>query len=228
MNQPIKQWAHDERPREKLLQKGASALSNAELLAILINTGTREKSAIVIANEILQSSQHNLLELGKLSFKDLSNHKGIGPKKSITLLAAIELGKRRQLEVALERPKLGSSRDSFQVLSPYFLDKTSEEFYVLFLNAGNKLLTVEFISHGGLTATVVDTRIIFKKALELHGVTQIILAHNHPSGNLTPSDMDKRITQKVKEGGQLLDIHLLDHLIIAGNDYYSFCDNGLL
>lgn len=228
MNQPITQWARDERPREKLLHKGAAALSNAELLAILINTGTRDKSAVDIATDILQSCQQNLLELGKLSFQDLNQIKGVGEKKSLTLLAALELGKRRQLELAIERPKLSSSRDSFHVLAPYFLDKSNEVFYVLFLNAGNKLLRVEFISHGGLTATVVDTRIIFKKALEQNGVTQIILAHNHPSGNLTPSDMDKRLTQKVKEGGQWLDITLLDHIIVAGNEYYSFCDNGLL
>ena len=224
----IKNWASEDRPREKLLQKGPESLSNAELLAILINTGTANKSAIDIAKDILEKSHQNLLELGRLSLTDIKHIKGIGEKKAVTLMASLELGKRRQLASALERPKILSSTDSFNLLSPYLLDKTVEEFYVIFINAGNYLITIDLISNGGITATVVDARIIFKKALEYAGVTQLIVAHNHPSGNLIPSETDKRLTEKIKEGGKLLDIRLLDHLIIASNSFYSFSDNGLL
>ncbi len=224
----IKNWASEDRPREKLLQKGPESLSNAELLAILINTGTANKSAIDIAKDILEKSHQNLLELGRLSLTDIKHIKGIGEKKAVTLMASLELGKRRQLASALERPKILSSTDSFNLLSPYLLDKTVEEFYVIFMNAGNYLITIEPISNGGITATVVDARIIFKKALEYAGVTQLIVAHNHPSGNLIPSETDKRLTDKIKEGGKLIDIRLLDHLIIASNSFYSFSDNGLL
>jgi DNA repair protein RadC len=224
----IKNWASEDRPREKLLQKGPESLSNAELLAILINTGTANKSAIDIAKDILEKSHQNLLEMGRLSLSDIKHIKGIGEKKAVTLMASLELGKRRQLASALERPKILSSTDSFNLLSPYLLDKTVEEFYVIFMNAGNYLITIEPISNGGITATVVDARIIFKKALEYAGVTQLIVAHNHPSGNLIPSETDKRLTDKIKEGGKLLDIRLLDHLIIASNSFYSFSDNGLL
>lgn len=224
----IKNWASEDRPREKLLRKGPESLSNAELLAILINTGTANKSAIDIAKDILEKSHQNLLELGRLSLTDIKHIKGIGEKKAVTLMASLELGKRRQLASALERPKILSSTDSFNLLSPYLLDKTVEEFYVIFMNAGNYLITIEPISNGGITATVVDARIIFKKALEYAGVTQLIVAHNHPSGNLIPSETDKRLTDKIKEGGKLLDIRLLDHLIIASNSFYSFSDNGLL
>jgi len=224
----IKNWASEDRPREKLLQKGPESLSNAELLAILINTGTANKSAIDIAKDILEKSHQNLLEMGRLSLSDIKHIKGIGEKKAVTLMASLELGKRRQLASALERPKILSSTDSFNLLSPYLLDKIVEEFYVIFMNAGNYLITIEPISNGGITATVVDARIIFKKALEYAGVTQLIVAHNHPSGNLIPSETDKRLTEKIKEGGKLLDIRLLDHLIIASNSFYSFSDNGLL
>ena len=224
----IKNWASEDRPREKLIQKGPESLSNAELLAILINTGTANKSAIDIAKDILEKSQQNLLEMGKLSLTDIKKIKGIGEKKAATLMASLELGKRRQVALALERPKILSSTDSFNLLSPYLLDKHVEEFFVVYLNAGNFLVSIEPISNGGLTSTVVDSRIIFKKALELSGVTQLIVAHNHPSGNLTPSEPDKRLTEKIKEGGKLLDLKLLDHLILASNQFFSFADNGLL
>ncbi|HNB82792.1 MAG TPA: DNA repair protein RadC, partial [Chitinophagaceae bacterium] len=170
----------------------------------------------------------NLMELGKMNFNDLKQFKGLGEKKAITLLAAMELGRRRQMEPALERPRVHSSQDSFRILQPYFLDEVTEMFYVLFLNAGNRLVHVEAISKGGLTATVVDSRIVFRRALELGGITQLIISHNHPSGNLNPSEMDKRLTQKIKDGGALLDLALLDHLIIYGNQYFSFRDEGLL
>jgi len=224
----IKNWASEDRPIEKMILKGADAMSNTELLAILINTGCRNKSALDIARDLLEISQQNLLELGKHSFADLRKVKGLGDKKAVTVMAALELGKRRQSAMALERPKLSSSSDLFNVLNSYFLDKTLEEFYVVFLNAGNRLISLQQISNGGITSTVVDTRVIFKKALELSGVTQLVLAHNHPSGSLFPSEPDKRLTERVKEGGKLLDIKLLDHLIVAGNQFYSFADNGIL
>jgi DNA repair protein RadC len=224
----IKTWALEDRPREKLIQKGVNTLSNAELIAILINTGTQNKSALDIAKDLLIKSQQNLLELGKLSYNDMKKIKGIGDKKAVTLLASLELGKRRQLAMALDRPTIISSTEMFNVLNPYFFDKTKEEFYVVFLNAANKLIAIEKISDGGITATVVDCRVIFKKALDLSGITQIAVAHNHPSGNLNPSEPDKRLTEKIKEGGKLLDIKLLDHIIIAANQFYSFADHGLL
>ncbi|HNF72972.1 MAG TPA: DNA repair protein RadC, partial [Chitinophagaceae bacterium] len=198
------------------------------LLCILINTGTQNRSALDISRDLLSRCQQNLMELGKMNFNDLKQFKGLGEKKAITLLAAMELGRRRQMEPALERPRVHSSQDSFRILQPYFLDEVTEMFYVLFLNAGNRLVHVEAISKGGLTATVVDSRIVFRRALELGGITQLIISHNHPSGNLNPSEMDKRLTQKIKDGGALLDLALLDHLIIYGNQYFSFRDEGLL
>ncbi len=224
----IRQWSAEDRPREKMIQKGPDSLSHAELLAILLNTGTAQKSALDIARDLLFSAQDNLLELGKLSLADFRKIKGIGEKKAITLLAALELGKRRQLAAAMEKPKIGNSRDMFQLLNPYFLDKTTEEFYVVFLNQGHRVLGVENISRGGMTATVVDPRVVFRKALEMNGTSRVILAHNHPSGNLQPSEADKQLTQRILESGRLLEIKLLDHLILAENRYYSFADEGLL
>ncbi len=227
-NISIKKWAQEDRPREKLQEKGGSSLSNSELLAILINTGTLDKSALDIAKDLLLLCDQNLLELGKLSLIDFQKVKGIGEKKAVTLAAAIELGRRRQLATAIERPKITSSLDTFNLIAPYLLDKQVEQFYVMFLSQGNKLVAVEAISHGGLTSTVVDCRVIFKKALEFSIVTQIILSHNHPSGNLRPSEADKVLTQKIKDAGLLLDIRLLDHLIIGDNAYFSFADEGMI
>ena len=152
----------------------------------------------------------------------------MGEKKAVTLLAALELGKRRQLSSALEKPQINSSRDSYNILVTYFLTKNAEEFYVIFLNTNNRVVSVQSVSNGGITSTVVDSRIIFKKALELSTVTQIIIAHNHPSGNCTPSEADKKLTQKIKEAGQFIDIKLLDHIIVGANQYFSFADEGLL
>ncbi|MBP6624346.1 MAG: DNA repair protein RadC [Chitinophagaceae bacterium] len=227
-NLSIKKWAQEDRPREKLQEKGCASLSNSEVLAILINTGTLDKSALDIAKDLLLLCDQNLLELGKLSLNDFQKVKGIGEKKAVTLVAAIELGRRRQLATAIERPKITSSLDTFNLIAPYLLDKQVEQFYVMFLSQGNKLVAIEPISHGGLTSTVVDCRVIFKKALEFPIVTQIILSHNHPSGNLRPSEADKVLTQKIKEAGLLLDIRLLDHLIIGDNAYFSFADEGMI
>ena len=228
MNKSIKLWAPEDRPREKLAKRGAQSLSNIELLAILINTGTHQNSALDISGYLMEKSKHNLLELGKLSFAELKKIKGIGEQKAITLMASLELGKRRQIEHGLERPVISNSADAFHLINPNFIDKSAEEFHVAYLNAGNRLVNIECISNGGLTATVVDCRIIFKKALEASGVTQLIVAHNHPSGNLKPSEADKRLTEKLKKGGDLLDLKLLDHLIVSSNRYFSFADEGLL
>lgn len=224
----IKDLAKEDRPREKLVTRGIDSLSNIELLAILINTGTKGNSAIDIAKEILSKSGQNLLELSKLTLNDFLKIKGMGEKKAVTLLAALELGKRRQLSSALEKPQINSSRDSYNILVTYFLTKNAEEFYVIFLNTNNRVVSVQSVSNGGITSTVVDSRIIFKKALELSTVTQIIIAHNHPSGNCTPSEADKKLTQKIKEAGQFIDIKLLDHIIVGANQYFSFADEGLL
>lgn len=224
----IKSWTAEDRPREKLVQKGPNALTNAELLAILLNTGTKQKSAIDIAKEIMSLGNDNLLELGKLTVNDIQKVKGIGEKKAITVIAALELGKRRQLASALEKPKISTSRDIFNLLNSYFLDKPIEEFYVVFLNQGHRVLGIDLISKGGMTSTVVDIRIIFKRALEVAGTARLVLAHNHPSGNLSPSEADRVLTQRIKDAGKLLDINVLDHVILAENGYYSFADEGIL
>lgn len=224
----IKDWAFDERPREKMQEKGASALSNAELLAILINTGTANKTALDIGREIMEMCHQNLLELSRMSFEELQQFKGLGKKKAITLLAALELGKRRQLSAALEKPTITSSRDAYNILAPYYLENTHESFYVLFLSHNGKVMSIEKISNGGITGTVADLRIIFRRALELKIVTRLIISHNHPSGNLNPSEADKSLTCKIKDAGKLLDIVINDHIIVAGSQYFSFADNGMI
>ncbi len=224
----IKNWASEDRPREKMIEKGAAALSNAELLAILINTGTANRSALDIAREIMELNHQNLLELSKMTITDLKKIKGLGEKKALTLLTALEIGKRRQLSAALEKPQIKSSRDAFDVLASYYIGKTVEAFYVIYMLHNGKVISVENVSNGGITGTVVDCRIIFKRALELKSTTRIIISHNHPSGNLNPSEADKRLTEKMIQGGKLLDIEISDHIIVAGNTYYSFRDEGLI
>lgn len=223
----IKSWALDDRPREKMLAKGKTALSDAELIAILIGSGNRNESAVGLAKRILQSVNSNINELAKLSVENLSTFKGIGEAKAIAIITALELGKRRQLETALEQPKINSSKAVFNLMQPVIGDLPHEEFWVLFLNNSNKVLSQFQISKGGLTATVVDVRLLFKRALELACVG-IIVCHNHPSGKLQPSNADKQITQKIKDAGVTLDIKLLDHLIITQKAYFSFADEGIL
>lgn len=223
----IKSWALDDRPREKMLAKGKTALSDAELIAILIGSGNRNESAVGLAKRILQSVNGNINELAKLSVENLSTFKGIGEAKAIAIITALELGKRRQLETALEQPKINSSKAVFNLMQPVIGDLPHEEFWVLFLNNSNKVLSQFQISKGGLTATVVDVRLLFKRALELACVG-IIVCHNHPSGKLQPSNADKQITQKIKDAGVTLDIKLLDHLIITQKAYFSFADEGIL
>jgi DNA repair protein RadC len=223
----IKEWAKDDRPREKLLTKGAEALSDSELLAILINNGSKEKSAVELAKEILKLGKDNLVELGKLSLNDLMKIKGIGEAKAITIAAALELGRRRQGAAVLNKTVLRQSGDIARYLQTILKDYQHEVFAVLFLNQANKVNHFEIISEGGITGTVADPRIILKKALAENAVN-IILCHNHPSGSLKPSRADEELTQKIKEAAKYLDITVMDHIIVSEAGYYSFADEGLL
>jgi DNA repair protein RadC len=226
-NHSIKLWAKDDRPREKLLSKSPMQLSDAELIALLLNNGNREKTALDMARELLQLGQNNLYELGKLSVFELMKVKGIGKAKAVTIAAAMELAKRRQSSHALERTTVTSSKDVADLLQQEFGDYRHEIFLVLFLNRANKVKHKEIISSGGLTGTVADPRIIMRKALEQDAVA-LILCHNHPSGNLYPSKTDEELTKKIKDAALLLDIRLLDHLIVSQDGYFSFADKGLL
>ena len=223
----IKSWALDDRPREKLVAKGKSVLSDAELMAILIGSGNRQESAVALSQRMLQSVEGNINELAKLSIEKLMTFKGIGEAKAVNIIAALELGKRRQLENLLEKPKIGGSKDVFNLMQPVIGDLSHEEFWVLFLNNSNKVLAKQQVSKGGMTATVVDIRLLFKQALELFSVA-IIVCHNHPSGKLKPSEADIQLAQKIKNAGNTLDIKLLDHLIITEKAYFSFADEGVL
>ena len=210
----IKNWAFDDRPREKLLTKGAAMLSDSELIAILINNGHKEKSALELAKEILKLGGNNLNELGKVSLKELQKIKGIGEAKAITIAAALELGRRRHASLALEKTVIKTSVDIAQYLRAIIKDFSYEVFAVLFLNKANKINHFEIISRGGLTGTVADPRIIFKIALE-QDATSIVLCHNHPSGNLRPSKADEELTQKIKTAAKYLDILVMDHIIVS-------------
>ena len=226
-NYSIKKWSKDDRPREKLLAKGADSLSNSELFAILIVKGTWEKSALDLAKDLLRSGKDSLNEVGKMSIRDLTKIKGIGEAKAITILAAMELGRRRQATNSREKAKVSSSNDVAGYLQTLLRDYKHEVFAVLFLNSSNKVNHFQIISEGGITATVADPRIILKKALEEDAVS-IILCHNHPSGSLKPSKADQQLTQKIKEAASYFDIRVLDHLIVSDDGYYSFADAGML
>jgi DNA repair protein RadC len=223
---PITNWSEDDKPREKLMLKGKSVLSDAELIAILIGSGSRNESAVDLSKRILASVDHNLNALGKLSIAQLMNFKGIGEAKAISIIAAMELGRRRRSEEAVELSKITSSKAVFEVMQPIIGELPHEEFWVLFLNNSNKILFKTQLSKGGMTGTMVDVRIVFKIAFE-QNATAIILTHNHPSGKLQASDADIQITKKIKTAGQQLDIPVLDHIIITENGYYSFVDEGI-
>jgi DNA repair protein RadC len=223
----IKEWAKDERPREKLLSKTPIALSDSELLAILINNGTKDKSAVDLSKEILRSVSYNLNELAKLSVRDLMKIKGIGEAKAVTITAALELGRRRQGTNALEKPIVKDSHEVAGYLQAMLQDHRREVFAVIFLNRANKINHFEIISQGGITGTVADPRIILKKALEEDAVN-IILCHNHPSGNLQPSRADQELTSKIKEAARYFDIKVLDHIIVSDEGYFSFADEGII
>lgn len=229
MNQSnsIKNWAEDERPREKLLHKGPPALSDAELLAILISSGTKEKSALDLARDILKQANNHLNDLGRLTVQELQQTKGIGEARAITIAAALELGRRRQIAVGLSKQTITQSKDAAEIFIPLMRDLGHEVFYVLYLSQSSSVIRFENIGKGGLTSTVADIRIILKNAL-LHSASRLIVAHNHPSGNLKPSKEDIAMTAKLKEAGNLMDIKLLDHLIIGDNNYISMADEGLI
>lgn len=221
----IKNWSPEDRPREKLLLKGTSALSDAELIAILISTGTAKMTAVELARLILQHVKNDLNALARLTVKDLTKIKGIGEAKAISIVAALELGRRRKDLEPGEKPKISGSKDAFELLKGDLMDLHKEEFWVLLLNRANRLVAKKRVSEGGVGGTVADPKIIYKLALE-ELASGVIVAHNHPSGNVTASTQDVELTRKLKEGGKMLEIQLLDHIIIAGQQYYSFADNG--
>lgn len=226
MYTPINQWAEDDRPREKFLLKGKSSLSDSELLAILIGSGSRNESAVQLCQRILAASENNLSTLGKMSIAQLIQFKGIGEAKAISIAAALELGRRRRAEEAVEHKKITSSKAVFDIMQPIIGELPHEEFWVLYLNNSNKVIYRGQLSKGGITGTVVDIRLIFKMAFE-QNATAIILTHNHPSGKLMASDADLKITKRVKEAGLTLEIQVLDHIIITENGYLSFQDENI-
>lgn len=225
--QSIKNWNEDDRPREKLALKGRSSLSEAELLAIIMGSGNREESAVQLAQRILASAQNNWNELAKYSIQDLCKFKGVGEAKAISIITALEIGRRRNSQDVLERAKITSSQDAAIILQQQIGDLPIEEFWIMFLNQGNRIIKTEQISRGGITQTSVDVRIVFKRAIELMA-TAIILSHNHPSGNLSPSESDKILTRKFSEAAKYLDIQVLDHIIVTQKSYFSFADEGFI
>ncbi|HIZ32697.1 MAG TPA: DNA repair protein RadC [Candidatus Bacteroides merdigallinarum] len=223
----INQWAEEDRPREKMMQKGAEALSDAELLAILIGSGNTEESAVALMQRVLAEAGNNLHRLGKWQVRDFARFKGLGPAKSISIMAALELGKRRTLQERPERPVIRSSKDIYELFHPLLCDLATEEFWVLLLNQGARVIDRVRISRGGLDQTTADVRTILREAL-LARATQLVLVHNHPSGNTQPSPDDTRLTQAVRDAARLMNIHVLDHIIVTDGAYYSFNDEGRL
>ena len=222
----IKSWAEEDRPREKLLDKGRHMLTEAELIAILIGSGSRDETAVELSKRILVSVDNNLNNLGKLTVQELNRFKGIGDAKAISIIAALELGRRRKEAEIVKREKIVTSKDAFEIMKPSMMDLPHEEFWLIMLNRANLVLKKEMISRGGVAGTVVDTKIIFKTAIGNHA-SSIIICHNHPSGNLKPSEADIKITKNIKEAGKIMEIPLLDHLIITDSGFYSFVDEGL-
>lgn len=223
----IKNWSQDDQPREKLRDKGRASLSDAELIAILIGSGNKTESAVALSQRILASADYNLSELGKLSIKQLMAFKGIGEAKAIAIAAAMELGRRRRGEEALEKKKISSSVSVFELMQPIIGELPHEEFWIVYVNNSNKVIQKQLLSKGGITGTLVDVRLVLKNALEF-GATGLILAHNHPSGTLKPSEADQQLTKKLKNAAESLDIKVLDHLIITEKAYFSFADENLL
>lgn len=223
----ICQWAEEDRPREKMMAKGADALSDAELLAILIGSGNTEESAVELMRRVLASCHNDLNELAHWEVRDYSRFKGFGPAKSITIMAALELGKRRKLQEVKERATIRSSKDIYELFHPLMCDLPLEEFWVLLLNQANKVIEPVRISTGGIAGTFVDVRSILREAL-LQRATQMAVVHNHPSGNACPSQEDKVLTQRILTAAKAMDIHLIDHLIVCDGKYYSFADEGLI
>lgn len=223
----IKSWAEADRPREKLLTHGRTVLSDAELIAILIGSGTQSLSAIDVGKNILSEVNNDLNHLAKFSVKELMKFRGIGQAKAISIIAALELGRRRKESAVQEKPKIVSSQDAYDLLKSVMLDLHHEEFWVIMLNRANRVIRMKRVSSGGISGTVADVKIIFKEAID-QMASALILAHNHPSGNRNPSEEDVRLTRKMKESGQLLDIPVLDHIVFAEDKYYSFADEAML
>jgi DNA repair protein RadC len=223
----IKSWSEEDRPREKLLYKGYQALTNAELVAILLGSGTRRESAVNVAQRLLGNADNNLDSLGRFSLKKLAEPKGIGQAKAITVAAALELGRRRKHSSGQQAPQVSSSQDVYEYIYPYFADLVHEQFYLILLNRKHTIMTAVNISKGGVSGTVVDPKMVFKAAVD-NLCSSLIICHNHPSGNKKPSDEDKRLTRKLQDGGECLDIKVLDHLIVTDKDYLSFADEGLM
>ncbi|WP_299557122.1 DNA repair protein RadC [Seonamhaeicola sp.] len=222
----IKNWSQDDQPREKLLFKGKTTLSDAELVAILIGSGNKDESAVALCKRILASVDNNLSELGKLSIEQLMAFKGVGEAKAVSIAAALELGRRRRGEEALEKKRIISSLSVFELMQPIIGELQHEEFWIIYLNNSNKVIQKNQLSKGGITGTIVDVRLVLKSALRV-GATGLILVHNHPSGTLRPSEADKQITTKLKHAAQSLDIKVLDHIIITEISYFSFADENL-
>ncbi len=223
----IKSWAEEDRPREKMLAKGKEALSNAELIAILIGSGNSKESAVDLSRRILHNNSDNLIELSRLSISDLTKYKGIGEAKAISIAAALELGRRRRFSEALDKPSIKNSQIAYEYFYAHLSDLDHEQFWIMLLNNANKVIKLEKIGIGGITGTTADPKKIFKAALE-NNATSIMLCHNHPSGNITPSNADKTITNNLIKAGHFLEIKILDHIIIGNDNYFSFADEGLL
>jgi DNA repair protein RadC len=226
-NFSIKAWAESDRPREKMMSQGSHTLSDSELLAILIRSGTRDETAVELARRILLEAGHDLAKLSRFSAADLSRFKGMGSVKAVTIMAALELGRRRRLAEAARVSKITNSRDAAEMFLAELSDLGHEEFWMLLLNRANHVIAKRQLSKGGVTGTVVDPKVVFKAAVE-HTASGIILCHNHPSGNRSPSDADISLTRKLRDAGKLLDVQVLDHLIIAADGYYSFSDEGMM
>lgn len=227
MKTSIRNWAEDDRPREKLLTKGSHVLSDAELLAILIGTGTPKNSALDLARAIINNSSHSLFQVSRMSVNELKEIDGIKNAKATRLKAAFELMARIDSEPREEKTNIRSSADAYRLARPFLKDLSHEEFYVAYLNRANKVISLEMISKGGLSGTVADGKVIFKKALD-HQSSGLILFHNHPSGQLKPSESDRRLTKQLSEFGKMIDLQILDHIILAGDNYFSFADEGLM
>ena len=224
---PITDWAEEDRPREKLMAKGVASLSNAELLAIIMRSGSPEDNAVELARKILADFDNHLGELGKATVSRLKSYRGMGEAKAISIVAALEIGRRRSAGEMIEKKKFATSMDIFMLFHPMLCDLPHEEFWILFLNNSNKYMDMQRLSIGGLSNTLADVRLVMKMAIERLS-SHVALCHNHPSGNITPSEQDKNLTRKIKEGGKLLDILLIDHVIVGDNKYYSFNDEGVL
>ncbi len=223
----IKSWAEADRPREKLLEKGRHTLTDSELLAILIRSGSRDESAVELSKRILKEVKNNLAELSRMSVSELSKFKGMGEVKAITIVAALELGRRRSQSDVVKQQKIVTSKDVYDFFSADLSDLRHEVFYVLLLNRSNQIIKPVKISEGGVAGTVVDNKMIFKEAID-NLASSIVLCHNHPSRNPQPSEQDLALTKKAIEAGKTLDVSVLDHVIIAGNTYFSFGDEGLM